>query len=279
MLALNNCQQKQIVSIQSQVICGSTGNTVAVPLMQMLDVCVYAVPTVLLSDTLNHPMVAIHEIPAHEFNDILERLLEHVSAYKLDAILTGYIPSIAIAEVAASFIDKAISINPEICVCVNPVLSDSAIRFTAPTVMESALIEYLLPRADICTPNLFEASRLTGLDISQPDEILIALQENISPIGVLSGIGLNSALPRMDTIAWNGEYSIRQTSSRLKIRPTGTGDILTAAFLTYYLKSASVKHALQRAVSIVNLVLNLECAESGSEYSFTRDNTVANRIH
>lgn len=103
---------------------------------------------------------------AHQTAEVLRRQIEPViNDFKIAAVKTGMLPTRETIEVTAEIIEKHALPN----VVVDPVIrstsgydliDEGAMRF---------LIERLLPLADVITPNMAEAERLTGLEVKDLD--------------------------------------------------------------------------------------------------------------
>lgn len=99
---------------------------------------------------------------AHQSAEVLRAQLEPILAdFEIAAVKTGMLPTRETIEVAAQTIERFALGN----VVVDPVIrstsgydliDDEAMRF---------LVERLLPLADVITPNMAEAERLTGLEV------------------------------------------------------------------------------------------------------------------
>jgi hydroxymethylpyrimidine kinase/phosphomethylpyrimidine kinase len=103
---------------------------------------------------------------AHQTADTLRRQIEPIiNDFKIAAVKTGMLPTRETIEVTAEIIEKHALPN---------VVVDTVIRSTSgyDLIDEEAvevLIERLLPLADVITPNMAEAERLTGLEVRDLD--------------------------------------------------------------------------------------------------------------
>lgn len=247
--------QPTIVSIQSQLVYGCAGNNAAMPLLQMLGATVYPVPTVVLSNTPQYPTIAGTDMPPNVVDELLNRFLERVSAKQLSAILTGYIRDAATVAVVAHFIDRVRAENPAIIVLVDPVMGDTDLGLFIPEEAAQGVKNELVARADICTPNLFEARYITGeLDV-EPQHLQAAMLDSGARISVITGLGLEQGANEIQTVADQKGQRCSTSTSRLPIRPTGTGDLLAAAFLFHWLITRDVSTALQKSVANVYSIM------------------------
>ena len=240
---------KTIVSIQSQLVFGCAGNNAAVPLLQRLGDTVYAVPTTLLSNTPHYPTIAGGPLDPALVEALLTRLLDRIAPSDIDAILTGYIESSGAAAAAARFIDRVRTDHGHVLVLGDPVMGDTDTGLYVDESVAKAIATELVPRADILTPNLFEARRLTGLPDSDPDAVLERLLASRARIAAITGIDPGDGF--VTTLAGDGKRRWRVRTPKLDLRPTGTGDVLSAAFLHALLHGADMPAALERGVETV----------------------------
>jgi pyridoxine kinase len=112
-----------------------------------------------------------------------------------------------------------------------------------------AIAADLVPRADILTPNLFEARRLTGLPDGEPDALLERLLTSRARIAAITGIDPGDGF--VTTLAGDHKGRWRVRTPKLVLRPTGTGDVFSAAFLHALLHGADTPAALERGVETV----------------------------
>jgi hydroxymethylpyrimidine kinase/phosphomethylpyrimidine kinase len=109
---------------------------------------------------------AMHQ-PADAVRTQIETVLEQ---YEIAAVKTGMLPTREIIGVVA----KAITLHRLTNVVVDPVISASSGYQLIENDALSAMIDHLLPLADLITPNLSEAVQLSGLNIVRADDIAAA---------------------------------------------------------------------------------------------------------
>jgi nucleotide-binding universal stress UspA family protein len=137
--------------------------------LQRLGATVFAVPTTLLSNTPHYPTIAGGPLDPALIEALLDRLLDRAPPAGIGAILTGYIASPGAAASAARFIDRVRTAHAGVLFLCDPVMGDTDTGLYVDEAVATAITEELVPRADILTPNLFEARRLTGLPEGDPD--------------------------------------------------------------------------------------------------------------
>lgn len=247
--------QPTIVSIQSQLVYGCAGNNAAAPLLQRLGATVFAIPTVLLSNTPHYPTIGGTDIAPAIVDELLQRLLDRVPAANLSAIQTGYIRDAATVAVVAAFIHRVRTENPAVIVLVDPVMGDTDLGFYIPEDTVHCVCEQLILQSDICIPNLFEARFIAGSDVVEPAHLESALLYTGAQISLITGLGLEIGANDVQTLAFQHGQRSSVTTPRLGIRPTGTGDLLAAAFLYHWLVTRTIPEALHRAVSNVYSIM------------------------
>jgi len=252
-----------IVSIQSQLVFGCAGNNAAVPLLQRLGASVYAIPTALLSNTPHYPSIAGGPIDPALIENLLDRLLDRIQPGDIDAILTGYIGSTNSAHATARFIDRVRERHPGVVVLCDPVMGDIDTGLYVDDDIVDALAETLVPRADILTPNLFEARRLTGKPEGDAETVLDALLAQRPRVAAVTGIDAGDGQVRTIAGDRNGRWSV--ATPHLDLRPTGTGDVFSAAFLHAFLRTGTTARALETAVEAAFALLDACHATGGAE--------------
>ena len=100
---------------------------------------------------------SIFPIPPDEVLSQLDSVLEDV---KLDAIKTGMLFDPDIVQVVSSRLKRGVA-----PLVVDPVMTATTGSSLRKQGLENALVERLIPKATLVTPNLLEAARLTGFDV------------------------------------------------------------------------------------------------------------------
>jgi hydroxymethylpyrimidine kinase/phosphomethylpyrimidine kinase len=103
---------------------------------------------------------------AHQSAETLRSQIEPlVNDFKIAAVKTGMIPTRETIEVAAEMIERHALPN----VVVDPVIRSTSGYDLIDEEAVKFLIERLLPIADVITPNMAEAAKLTGLEVEDLD--------------------------------------------------------------------------------------------------------------
>lgn len=232
--------------ISSHVAASHVGGTAQASALSIFEIDSMVLPTVLYG---RHPGWGAPG-GARVAHETLEGMLGGIEANgllaQIDLILTGYFASPEQVRVAAMAIDTARSARtgPQPVVIVDPTLGDGG-RLYVPADVAKAVIEELVPRADILAPNVWELSYLTGAEIGAPSDALAAARSLGRPVLVSSiDLGEDIAVIYADEIdAWIAVHPCAPSA------PKGTGDLLTALFGAALLDGLSGADALARGVS------------------------------
>ena len=235
--------------ISSHVAASHVGGTAQASALTILQIDSMVLPTVLYG---RHPGWGAPG-GARVAHETLEGMLGGIEANgllaQIDLILTGYFASPEQVSVAAMAIDRARAgrTGPQPLVIVDPTLGDGG-KLYVPAEVATAVIEELVPRADILAPNAWELSYLTGADIAAPSDALAAARSLGKPVLVSSiDLGEDIGVIYADEIdTWIAAHP------RAPSAPKGTGDLLTALFGAALLDGLNGSDALTRAVSGVS---------------------------
>ncbi len=166
-----------------------------------------------------------------------------------DAVMTGYMGETGHVRLAAEIID---TLRPG-RVLVDPVMGDGSRSeggLYIPQDRAEAICDALVPRADICTPNLWEWRYITG-NLSEDAD---------TPPRPLAGVGetLVTSVPKGEQIGatlFEGTRAHSVFHDRYEGVPNGGGDTLAAAYLGKRLLGLEPREALGRSVSAVFAVM------------------------
>lgn len=82
----------------------------------------------------------------------------------IESVLTGYIGSVSFLESIVDVLERVRKHNPSATFVCDPVLGDDG-RFYVPEELVEPYRSIVIPKADVVTPNQFEAEQLTGIAV------------------------------------------------------------------------------------------------------------------
>ena len=261
--------QVDVVSIQSQVVYGQVGNTIAVPALQALGLRVAAVPTVVLSNTPHHPSMHGGAIPLEWFEGYLSDLQARDALRRLRAVVVGYLGGPAQAQALAGWIEALLRDRPEVQVFIDPVLGDEDVGVYVDPGMVEAYRQRLLPLADGLVPNGFELGLLTGRPVDGIDQVTGAARSLLG--GRTRWVAATSAAPAswpeggMRVAVVTADSAEVIDHRRLDTTPKGTGDLFSATLAGHLLAGTDAAIAARLACGRVLEVLETSLAAGSAE--------------
>ena len=162
-----------------------------------------------------------------------------------DLILTGYFALPQQVEMAAAAIDRARAGAIKPIVLVDPIMGDEDKGLYVREEVADAIMEHLVPRADVLTPNLWELERMTGGETRHADGAAKAAKTLKKPVLVSS---VPCGPDQIGVLYVNGAAAWLACHARVVEVPKGTGDLLSALFGAALIEAAPPQTALARAV-------------------------------
>ena len=122
----------------------------------------------------------------------------------------------------------------------------------------SAIIEQLVPLADLLTPNQFEVEKIIGKNIDYSIELPLQLQERFDlskqAIIITGGDDTSENTLITNTIIQDGKFST-VSSKKINLYPPGTGELFTAHTYLSMLRGNTLKDAVSVSGDILSAVI------------------------
>lgn len=226
---------------------------VAIPVLSAAGIDVCPVPTALFSAHTKFPVFHMH--------DTTEMLVPYLDAWReegidLDGIYSGFLGS---AEQVA-VIQRLYREYPNALRIVDPVMGDGGVQYPTYTDELCQAMAALVDGADVLTPNLTEASILTGIPYEGQDVDLAFVQKNIDALlemgaktVVLKGVVHEgeSVIRNYIASAADGGKAEEITSELLPYMLHGTGDLFASGLTAAIYAGRDLREAVEFAGELV----------------------------
>lgn len=227
---------KKILSIQSHVAYGYVGNKAAVFPLQRMGFDVSSINTVQFSNHTGYGHWGGDILEADHIRRVIDGLDRLGVLYEFDALLTGYAGSQDICQILLSTFQR---MKPDTLWVCDPVMGDMDRGFFVKEGIPEFFKNEATTYSKVMTPNFFELEYLTGLHISDHDDIKKACRilhdKGVQVVLVTSVMQDNVAYPSSISMVLShadGEAFIIDTPYLpISPAPNGAGDC-TAAILT-----------------------------------------------
>ena len=243
----------RILVLSSQVAFGSVGLNVSVPALQGSGHEVIALPTVILSSHPGYGRYAGEHIAPATIEQIGDALDANGWLRRVDAVLTGYLPTPEHVTTAARMIGRVRAANPPALVVCDPICGDDPGGLYLDAEVPAAIAELLLPLCDLATPNAFELSWLAAMGVATPADAIAAAGK--LPVPAVLATSIPASGNRLATLLVSDGSARVCYVPRQRIAPHGTGDLLAALYLGHLLNGTELGDALGRSVSAVDLAI------------------------
>lgn len=249
---------KSILSIQSHVAYGYVGNRAAVFPLQLMGYDVIAVNTVQFSNHTGYGSFTGQVFEPRHIEDIIAGLEERGVFGKVDAVLSGYMGSDALAEIVVHAANKIRALNPDVVYCCDPVMGDTGRGFFVPEELRIFFRAHGVPAADIITPNQFELGYLADMPIATLKDARSActkIHESGVATILLTSLEVKETGPdeiqMLASQADGAQWVVTTPKLRLDPAPNGAGDMTSALFLGRLQAGEPVDVALQNTAASV----------------------------
>ena len=235
---------KRILTIQDISCVGQCSMTVALPILSAWGHETCILPTALLSTHtggFGKPTVT-------HFDEVLDPMWRHWKENEItfDAILVGYLGSIAAVEAAEKIIGELLA--PGGVAIVDPAMADHGKLYSGFDAPYAEAMGTLCRKADIILPNITEAALLSGkVYRAEFDEAYVAeLLEGLNHKCVVL-TGAVTGEDRTGVAVRAGEKQFQYVHKRLGRSYHGTGDIFAACFTGALMQEKSLEEAVKIA--------------------------------
>ena len=244
----------KVLLISSQVVYGLIGNSAAAFVLQRMGHDVMALPTIILSNRPGYKAIAGERTDPQKLDAMLEAVLENGWLADVDAVLTGYVPTVGHAEFCRSWIARNKTLNPNAITLCDPIFGDEPGAIYIDKAAANAVRDQLLPLADIVTPNVFELGWLSGRAISDAASAVAAAHALDRPAVAVTSAPAGSGM--IANILVEGRKTAATASPRRTVKAHGTGDFFASIFLAHKLKGYTAAAALRASVAAIDGVLD-----------------------
>ncbi len=239
---------------------------VAIPVLSAAGIDVCSVPTALFSAHTKFPVFHMHDTTSM-LNDYLDAW--QAEGVELDGVYSGFLGS---AEQVAA-IKRIYSEHEGALRIVDPVMGDGGKKYPTYTDELCEATRGLVSGADVLTPNLTEASILTGIPYAGKDVSVEFVQKNAD---ALLGMGAKSVV--IKGIVHEGEPTIRNyiatadapqvaevASELLPYMLHGTGDLFASALTAAIFCGRGLADAAAFASDFVRAAMEITQAQPDYE--------------
>jgi hydroxymethylpyrimidine/phosphomethylpyrimidine kinase len=191
----------------------------------------------------------IHEVPARFVEEQIDAVLSDIGA---DAIKTGMLANREIIEVVSRKI-KQYKVKK---VVVDPVMISKSGASLLRKDAQETLIKKLIPMAWVVTPNLMEASALTGFKVTSLEGMKEAAHQ-IYRMGTKYVVVKGGHLKGMAVdLLYDGKRFSEMEGPRIESKNThGTGCTFASAIATFLARGDTVDEAVRKAKNFITMAI------------------------
>jgi pyridoxine kinase len=250
-----------ILSIQSHVAYGYVGNKAAVFPLELLGFDVWSINTVQFS---NHPGYGAWK--GEIFSDrqvelVWSGIVDRGVASSCEAVLSGYLGDASIGQAVLSAVEDVKAAAPGALYCCDPVMGDYGSGLFVREGIPDFMRNQALPRADVITPNQFEAELLSDRvigsveDAKEAARFLRSLGPRVVLIKSFKPEGAETGTISLFLSSEEGDFVVTTPELSFDVAPHGAGDLSSALFLGHLIREKSAARALELTADSVFAVL------------------------
>jgi pyridoxine kinase len=248
-----------ILSIQSSVAYGHVGNSAAVFPLQRIGVEVWPVNTVQFSNHTGYGKWRGATVPVEVVRDVLQGIEERGLLPTCDGVLSGYLGEAKLGEVILDVYRRIKRVNSKATYCLDPVMGDVGRGFFVRPGIPEFMRDRALPAATLVTPNQFELEFLSGSPVRDFESVLAAVRilqaRGPSIILVTSLCREDAPKNEIEVLAVDFDSVYVIATPKLPIEVNGAGDTTAALFYAHWLRTRSLRSALELTVNAIFAVL------------------------
>ena len=257
---------KKVLLINDMPGYGKVALSAMIPILSCLGMETCALPTALVSNTLDYGQFEILET-----TDYMRRALAVWDriGFRFDAVSTGFILSQQQARFVAEYCRQ--QHEKGIRVYVDPIMADGGRLYNGVTEAAVLGMRRLVSAADVIVPNYTEACFLAGLPYSaesQSREAVRALIGKLLELGTASAVVTSLPLEgRKHVCGYDGEEGEFFFLPYEEIPGSfpGTGDVFSAVMIGRHLNGCPLKDAVQTAMTAVEKMIT-QNLDTGRKY-------------
>lgn len=181
---------------------------------------------------------------------IAEQIQAAAAIHDVDTVKIGMLGTVPTIEAVAESLQK----HEWKHVVLDPVLICKGQDAGAAYDVDQALKAQILPLATVVTPNLFETQALSGMTVTNEEELIEAAKKigELGPKYVVAKGGVELPGEEAVDILWDGEKVTRFARPKVgEERVGGAGCTLAAAITAELAKGAAIEDAVEAAKNIV----------------------------
>lgn len=267
-MANKNLNLKKCILIHDIAGYGKCSLTEICPVMSAMNVQTVLLPTAVFS---NHTAFS-----QHEMIDLTEKMLPFAKTWKnlglkADSIFAGFLGSVEQINIVSEIIDMFTDEDRENkLIMIDPVMGDNGKLYRTITDELADGMISLCKKADIITPNITEAARLTGMEYKEApytEDYIENMLHELLKLGVkyavLTGVGFDSSHTGAAIMGTDGIMHC-SFSEIYEGKYHGTGDIFAAVLLSKLLNGEDAVSALNTAVKFTSKCI-LNTIEAGQD--------------